>query len=140
MVQGPFCVFLSLLLSLCLFLNVLNDHLAPPERCLPHLARRLIPAVSAFALSWKQQCDRPWVGVRDELVERCWGCVGEAEFNTDGWVRGSRLLGLNWSETSHASAQQGRSGGVFHRPQRPQARCYCAVGLTSNQSTHLYTC
>lgn len=27
------------------------------------------PAVSAFVLSWKQQCDRSWVGVRDEL----WG-------------------------------------------------------------------
>lgn len=41
------------------------------------------PAVSAFVLSWKQQCDRSWVGVRDEL----WG-NGQDFTAMDGWRQG----------------------------------------------------
>lgn len=76
-----------------LFPNVL-----PPLFCLPHLAGCLIPAVSAFALSWKQQCDGPWVGVRDELLEGYWGCGG-SRFLHQRVGAGSVLVGLDWNET-----------------------------------------
>lgn len=52
------------------------------------------PAVSAFVLSWKQQCDRSWVGVRDEL----WG-NGQV-FTAEGERRGGGKKGRG--ETSKA--------------------------------------
>lgn len=73
--HGPrsiLCVFIFYIFFPC------DEPPSPPECCLPHLAGHLNPAVSAFALSWKQQCDRPWVGVRDELV--------------GGWGGGSRIF------------------------------------------------
>lgn len=94
-----------------LFPNVLNPP-APCECCLPHLAGRLIPAaVSAFALSWKQQCDRPWVGVRDELVQGYWGCGGSRILH-QRLGAGSGLVSLDWSETEMADGVK-RERGCF---------------------------
>ena len=45
------------------------------------------PAVSAFALSWKQHCDRSWVGVRDELWGNGQVFTAEAEMRVGGRQR-----------------------------------------------------
>lgn len=133
------------------FFHVTNPRHPPaptPECCLPHLAGHLNPAVSAFALSWKQQCDRPWVGVRDELVGWWRGGAGFFFFfYSDRRVgAGSGLVALDWSETETADgerergaalARERRSRSASHSPRRLQARCYCVLSLTSNQSTHL---
>lgn len=57
------------------------------------------PAVSAFVLSWKQQCDRSWVGVRDEL----WGngqvstAEGERRGQSQGEMSEAQRRGLTKS-------------------------------------------
>lgn len=98
------------------------------------------PAVSAFALSWKQPCDRSWVGVRDELwgngqvftAERREERVGGGATEERRIERGSGI----WWKAERALTWKRRSR-EYLLPLRSKACCHCLVELTSNQPTHL---
>lgn len=109
---------------------------APPRYlfALSHWASH--PAVSAFVLSWKQQCDRSWVGVRDEQ----WGngqvftVEGGGWRDVMGWVTKARQKWLMESWEGFDMEEEERE---YLLSLCFQACCYCVVKLTSNQPSHL---
>lgn len=97
------------------------------------------PAVSAFALSWKQPCDRSWVGVRDELWGNGQVFTAERREERGGGERGEtyRARQRHLMESWEGSDMEEEEQGVFTPSLRSKACCHCLVELTSNQPTHL---